>query len=47
MGDFWVIVTEATSDSPTCYILTPEQVRSMAYRRETNGKVSYWLQLKQ
>ena len=47
MGDFWVIVTEATSDKPTCYILTPEQVKDKAHRGKRDGKVSYWLQPKQ
>jgi hypothetical protein len=47
MGDYWVIVTEATAEKPTCYILTPGQVKSMAHRGEKNGKVSYWLQPKQ
>lgn len=47
MGDFWVIVTKATCEQPTCYILTPEQVRDMAHKGEKDGKVSYWLQPKQ
>ena len=25
MGDYWIIVTRATCDKPTCYILTPDQ----------------------
>ncbi len=47
MGDYWIIVTGATCDKPTCYILTPAQVGRMAHRGEKNGKVSYWLQPKQ
>jgi len=47
MGDFWVIVTEAISDKPTCYILAPDQVKAMAHKGVKDGKVSYWLQPKQ
>jgi hypothetical protein len=43
MGDYWIIVTEATADKPTCYILTPEQVRSMAHKGEKDGRISCWL----
>lgn len=43
MGDFWVIVTEATAERPTCYILSPKQVKDMAHRGEKDGRISYWL----
>lgn len=46
MGDYWIIVTEATSKQPTCFLLTPEEVRQRAHRGEKDGKVSYWLQPK-
>lgn len=44
LGDYWIIVTEAVSDAPKCYILKPEDVRKGAVRREKDGKVSFWLQ---
>ena len=47
MGDFWIIVTDATCDRPTCYILTPKQVKDLAHRGGKAGKVSYRLQPKQ
>lgn len=47
MGDYWIIVTEAVGEKPTCYLLTPNQVKCSAHRGEKNGKVSYWLQPKQ
>ena len=46
MGDFWIIVSDAASDSPKCYVLLPHEVRALATQREKNGQVSYWLPLK-
>ena len=46
MGDYWIIVTKATCDTPVSFILTPDQVKSRAHRGEKNGKVSFWLQPK-
>jgi hypothetical protein len=45
-GDYWVIVTNAASDAPTCYIMLPDEVRRGAHRGEKDGKISYWLQPK-
>lgn len=47
MGDFWVVVANAASGQPECYILMPHEVRAMACKREKQGKTSYWLQSKQ
>lgn len=47
MGDFWVIVTKATSTNPTCFILTPDQVKKMHHKGVKDGEDSYWLQPKQ
>jgi len=45
MGDYWIIVTEAISKRPTCFILTPAEVRHWAHKGQNKeGKVSYWLQ---
>ncbi len=44
MGDFWIIVTKATTDNPECFIMKPEEVKSLAHRGEIDGRVSYWLQ---
>ena len=43
MGDFWVVVNQVTTSSPSAYILLPEEVRKLAGRNEKNGRVSYWL----
>lgn len=44
---WWVITIDATSASPTCYILTLDEVRNGAHRGENEtGKVSFWLQQK-
>jgi hypothetical protein len=37
MGDFWIIVTKATSE-PATYILTPSEVRANAHRGEKDGR---------
>jgi hypothetical protein len=47
MGDFWVVVTNAASGQPECYVLLPHEIRAMAQKREKDGNVSYWLQPKQ
>lgn len=44
MGDFWVIISRVASLTPSVFIMTPEEVKALAYRGEKNGKVSYWLQ---
>ena len=44
MGDYWIIVMEATGEKPTCYILTPNQVKSLAERGKMRGWRQYWLQ---
>ncbi len=43
MGDFWVVVTNVTSE-PTAFILTPDEVKQRAHRGERDNRVSYWLQ---
>ena len=43
MGDFWIIVNRVTT-SPAAFIMTPDEVRSLAHRGEKDGRVSYWLQ---
>lgn len=44
---WWIITVNANSDSPDCYILTIDEVRSAAHRGENAaGIVSYWLQPK-
>ena len=46
MGDYWIIVNQAVSDAPNCFILTPDEVRQAAHRGEKDNRVSYWLQPK-
>ena len=43
MGDWWIIVTKATTE-PECFIMTPDEVKRLAHRGEIDGRVSYWLQ---
>ena len=41
-SDWWVITVRANSDSPTCFILTCEEVRSRATQDKNGGR--YWLE---
>jgi hypothetical protein len=43
MGDWWIIVTKATTE-PECFIMTRDEVQRLAHRGEIEGRVSYWLQ---
>ena len=43
-GDFVVVCRNVVTDSPECFVLTPEEVRSRAHRGEKEGRVSFWLQ---
>ena len=43
MGDWWIIVTKASTNNPECFIMKPEEVRRFAHRGEREGRVSYWL----
>jgi hypothetical protein len=44
---WWVITIDAISDTPRCFVLTLEEVRSAAHRGvNAEGKVSFWLQPK-
>ena len=44
MGDFWIIVNNLASDTPSAFVLTPSEVTASAHRGEKEGRVSYWLQ---
>ncbi len=44
MGDWWIIVTKAATSTPECFIMKPEEVRSLAHRGEKEGRVWSWLQ---
>jgi hypothetical protein len=47
IGDWWIIVTNAGSVTPVCFIMKPEEVKELAHRGEKDERVSYWLQPKQ
>ena len=44
MGDFWIIVNNAVSETPSTFFTLPQEVKERAHRREKEGRVSYWLQ---
>jgi len=44
---WWVVTINANTASPTCYVLTIDEVKTGAHRGENAaGTVSYWLQPK-
>ncbi|HCG7131689.1 TPA: hypothetical protein NJ327_004496 [Vibrio parahaemolyticus] len=45
MGDYWVIANNVAKE-PNVFIMTPEEVKSLAHRGEKDGRISYWLQPK-
>ena len=47
MADFWIIVNNLSTDTPSTYVLTPTEVRDSAHRGEKDGRISYWLQPKE
>jgi hypothetical protein len=44
MGEWWIIVNNVTSETPTAFIMLPDEVKEMAHRGEKDGRISYWLQ---
>ena len=47
MADFWIIVNNLSTDTPSTYVLTPKEVKKSAHRGEKDGRISYWLQPKE
>jgi hypothetical protein len=48
-GDFFIICRNVATENPECFILTPCEVKRLAYRGEVRNPVygrSYWLQPK-
>ena len=44
MGDVWIIVNNVVLETPSAFIMLPQEVRERAHRGEKDGRVSYWLQ---
>ena len=44
MGDVWIIVNNVVSETPSTFIMLPQEVAERAFRAEKEGRVSYWLQ---
>jgi hypothetical protein len=44
MGDWWIIVTNAGTTNPMCFIMKPKEVKKLARRGQKEDPVSYWLQ---
>jgi len=43
MGDFWIIVNNL-ANTPSAFVMLPEEVKNFAHRGEKDGRISYWLQ---
>ena len=46
LADYLVVCRKVIEDNPECFILTSEEVRELANRNERDGRVSYWLELR-
>lgn len=46
MGDYWIIISDAITESPKAFVLLPSEVRNGAHRSGQDGNVSYWLEPK-
>lgn len=44
MGDVWIIVSNAISETPATFLMLPNEVKERAHRGEKDGRVSFWLQ---
>lgn len=44
IADFVVVCVRNYPNDPICYVMTPDEVRTLAYKGDKNGKISYWLQ---
>lgn len=42
-SEWWVVTTSANSDSPVCYVINLQEVRSLA-TQDKSGKRAYWLE---
>jgi len=43
MGDFWIVVNKVASNTPSAFVLLPDEVKALAYGNK-KGKEAYWLQ---
>lgn len=46
-GDFFVVCRRLESETPECFVLTPQEVQALAHGADKDGVKSYWLQPKQ
>jgi hypothetical protein len=46
LADYMVVCTKVIEANPECFILRTEEVKDLANRNEKDGKVSYWLELR-
>lgn len=46
LADYLVVCSKVIEDNPECFILTQEEFRELANRNEKDGRVSYWLELR-
>jgi hypothetical protein len=46
LAHYLVVCSQVIEDNPECFVLTREEVRGLANRNDKDGKVSYWLELR-
>ena len=43
-ADAVIVVRRMETGTPTCFLLTPTEVKDLVHRGEKEGRISYWLQ---
>ena len=43
-ADFFIVCSPVALKQPTCFVLFPDEVRTLAHKGEKEGRISYWLQ---
>jgi hypothetical protein len=46
LADYMIVCRKVIEANPECFILRAEEVKDLANRNEKDGKVSYWLELR-
>lgn len=44
IANFVIVCVRNYPNDPICYVMTPDEVRTLAHKGDKSGKISYWLQ---
>ena len=45
-ADYVIVCNNVSTETPQCFILTPDEVKKIVHRGEKDGRISFWLQPK-